>query len=197
MFHSQSAITGLSTGFNRLDENTSGFQQGDLIIVAARPSMGKTAFAMNLVESAIMSSDKSAVVFSLEMPAEQLISRMISSLGRINAGRVRDGKLEEDDWPRLTAAVNLLKDKKLFIDDLKADRNAFRIRRLVREHGEISMIMIDYLQLMNIKGFTEGRTAEISEISRSLKPLQKFKCNCAIAAEPWCGATPKQTAGEF
>lgn len=180
LFHSQSAITGLSTGFNKLDENTSGFQQGDLIIVAARPSMGKTAFAMNLVESAIMSSEKSAVVFSLEMPAEQLISRMISSLGRINAGRVRDGKLEEDDWPRLTAAVNLLKDKKLFIDDtsgISPTEMRSRIRRLVREHGEISMIMIDYLQLMSIKGFTEGRTAEISEISRSLKAIAKeFKC---------------------
>jgi len=181
LFKSDSAITGLSTGFSKLDENTSGFQSGDLIILAARPSMGKTAFALNLVESAIMAREgECAMVFSLEMPSEQLVARMMSSLGRINAGRIRDGKLEEDEWPRLTTAVNLLKDKKLFLDDtsgLSPSEMRSRVRRLVREHGKVSMIMIDYLQLMNIKGFTEGRTAEISEISRSLKAIAKeFEC---------------------
>ena len=181
LFKSNASITGLSTGFTKLNENTSGFQSGDMIIVAARPSMGKTAFALNLVESAIMTKeDECAVVFSLEMPSEQLVARMMSSLGRINAGRIRDGKLEEDEWPRLTTAVNLLKDKKLFLDDtsgLSPSEMRSRLRRLVREHGKISMIMIDYLQLMSIKGFTEGRTAEISEISRSLKAIAKeFEC---------------------
>lgn len=184
LFNSTSPITGLSTGFTKLDEYTSGFQPGDLIILAARPSMGKTAFAMNLVESAVMGADKPCVVFSLEMPADQLISRMLSSVGRINASRVRDGKLEDEDWQRLSSAVNMLQDKKLYIDDtagISPTEMRARMRRIAREHGEIGMVMIDYLQLMNIKGFTEGRTAEISEISRSLKAIGK-EFGCPVVA---------------
>ena len=117
LFNSDNAITGISTGFTDLDEKTSGLQPSDLIIVAGRPSMGKTTFAMNLVENALMRSEKSILVFSLEMPAESLVMRMISSLGRIDQTKVRSGRLDEDDWPRLTSAVNLLQERKLFIDD--------------------------------------------------------------------------------
>lgn len=180
LFNSDSNITGLSTGFTDLDDMTSGLQGGDLVIVAARPSMGKTTFAMNLVENAVVSQDKAVVVFSMEMPAEQLIMRMLSSLGRINQTKVRTGKLDEEDWPKLSAAVSKLKDRPLFIDDtpgLTPTDMRSRVRRIVREHGPCALIMVDYLQLMRVAGSSEGRTAEISEISRSLKAIAKeFGC---------------------
>ncbi|MGM0857621.1 MAG: replicative DNA helicase [Pseudomonadota bacterium] len=143
-----------------------------------------TTFAMNLVEHAVISSDKPVMVFSMEMPAESLMLRMLSSLGRIDQTRVRTGQLEDEDWPRLTSAVNLLKDKQLFIDDtaaLSPNEMRSRIRRVVREHGNMALIMIDYLQLMQITGFSENRTGEISEISRSLKGLAK-EFNCPVVA---------------
>lgn len=135
-----------------------------------------TTFAMNLVENALLATDKVVMVFSLEMPSEQLMMRMLSSLGRINQSKVRSGKLEEEDWPKLVSAVERIKDKKLFIDDtagISPSEMRSRIRRVVREHGDMAMIMIDYLQLMQIPGFSEGRTNEISEISRSLKAIAK------------------------
>ncbi|HZJ95353.1 MAG TPA: replicative DNA helicase [Thiopseudomonas sp.] len=185
LFNSEDTLTGLSTGFTDLDEITSGLQPADLIIVAGRPSMGKTTFAMNLVENALMRSDKAILVFSLEMPAESLVMRMISSLGRIDQSKVRSGRLEEDDWPRLTSAVNLLQERKLFIDDsagISPSEMRARARRVAREHGEIGMIMVDYLQLMQLGGSgSENRTNEISEISRSLKALGK-EFNCPIVA---------------
>ncbi|PAU76247.1 replicative DNA helicase [Halomonas salipaludis] len=148
--------------------------------VAEDVCVHNTTFAMNLVEHAVISSDKPVVVFSMEMPAESLMLRMLSSLGRIDQTRVRTGQLEDEDWPRLTSAVNLLKDKQLFIDDtaaLSPNEMRSRVRRIVREHGNIGLIMIDYLQLMQIPGFSENRTGEISEISRSLKGLAKeFGC---------------------
>lgn len=180
LFNSDETITGISTGYTDLDEMTSGLQKSDLIIVAARPSMGKTTFAMNLVESAIIKGDKPVIVFSMEMPAESLMLRMIGSIGRINLKKVFSGKLEEEDWPKLSSAVSQLKDKKLFIDDTPAltpTELRSRTRRIAREHGGIGMIMIDYLQLMQVSGKSEGRTAEISEISRSLKGIAKeFEC---------------------
>lgn len=180
LFERDEPLTGLTSGFSGLDKRTSGFNPGELIIVAARPSMGKTTFAMNLVEAGIMAQDKPVLVFSLEMPSDQLVTRMISSLGRIDQGKVRTGKLEPDDWPKLTTAVNMLNNRPLFIDDtagISPSEMRSRIRRLTREHGSPALIMIDYLQLMTIKGFTEGRTAEISEISRSLKAIAKeFEC---------------------
>lgn len=185
LFNSTEAITGVTTGFKDLDEMTSGLQPSDLVIVAARPSMGKTAFAMNLVESVLIKAEKPVLVFSMEMPADSILMRMISSLGMINQTRVRSGKLEEDDWPRLTSAVSMLKDKPLYIDDtagLSPTEVRSRARRVAREiKGEFGMIMIDYLQLMQIPGSTEGRTAEISEISRSLKALAK-ELNCPVVA---------------
>ncbi|MDX1340818.1 MAG: replicative DNA helicase [Reinekea sp.] len=171
-----SDIIGVSSGFTDLDKKTKGFKGGELIIVAARPAMGKTTFSMNLVEEAILNQEKSVVVFSLEMPAEQLLNRSFASLGRIDLGRVITGKLADDDYPKLVKAINLLKDKKLFIDDtagLSPSDMRSRLRRLVREHGDVGLIMIDYLQLMQIKGFSEGRTNEISEISRTLKAIAK------------------------
>ncbi|MDP0589382.1 MAG: replicative DNA helicase [Candidatus Endonucleobacter bathymodioli] len=184
LFNTGNAITGISTGFQDLDKMTSGLQSSDMIIVAARPSMGKTTFAMNLVENALLSSEKGVVVFSLEMPSEQLMMRMLSSLGRIDQSKTRSGQLEEDDWPKLLSAVERIKDRQLFIDDasgVSPQEIRSRVRRIVREHGEIGMIMIDYLQLMTIPGFSEGRTNEISEISRSLKSIAKEFCVPVVA----------------
>ncbi|QEA39063.1 replicative DNA helicase [Pistricoccus aurantiacus] len=184
LFNMQGEMTGLSTGFRDLDDMTSGLQPSDLVIIAGRPSMGKTSFAMNMVEHAVIISDKPVMVFSMEMPAESLMLRMLSSLGRIDQTRVRTGQLEDEDWPRLTSAVNLLKDKQLFIDDtaaLSPNEMRSRIRRVVREHGNMGLVMIDYLQLMQIPGFSENRTGEISEISRSLKGLAK-EFGCPVVA---------------
>jgi replicative DNA helicase len=180
LFQSGGEILGLTTGFIDLDRMTSGLQDSDLVIVAGRPSMGKTAFAMNLVENAASGSEKPILVFSMEMPAEQLVIRMMSSLGKIDQTRVRTGKLEQEDWPKLSAAMAKLKEANVFIDDTPAltpTEVRSRARRVAREQGSLGMIMVDYLQLMRVAGSTEGRTAEISEISRSLKAIAKeFKC---------------------
>lgn len=185
LFNNDEDLTGVTTGFDDLDDRTAGMQPSDLIIVAARPSMGKTTFAMNLVENALMGQDKPVLVFSLEMPSDQIITRMLASLGKINQTKVRTGKLDEEDWPKLTAAVNMLRDKPLFIDDtagISPNEMRTRVRRIVREHGEIGMIMVDYLQLMQVKtGNIEGRANEISEISRSLKALAK-ELQCPVIA---------------
>lgn len=174
------AITGLSTGFIDLDEKTSGLQEADLVIVAGRPSMGKTSFAMNLVEHAVLNSDQPILVFSMEMPAHSLMMRMLSSLGKIDQTRVRNGQLEDDDWRQLGSAMHQLKNRKLFIDDTPAltpTELRSRARRVAREHGKLGMIMVDYLQLMQVAGSNEGRTQEISEISRNLKSIAKeFSC---------------------
>lgn len=185
LFNTDDPLTGTTTGFRDLDANTGGLQPSDLVIVAARPSMGKTAFAMNLVENALFGAGKPVLVFSMEMPSDAIVMRMLSSMGRIHQGRVRSGKLEEDDWPRLTSAVSLLKDKPLYIDDtagLSPTEVRSRARRIAREtKKEFGLIMIDYLQLMQVPGNTEGRTSEISEISRSLKALAK-ELKCPVVA---------------
>ncbi|WP_022955444.1 replicative DNA helicase [Perlucidibaca piscinae] len=184
LFQSDEAITGLSTGFTDLDERTSGMQKGDLIIVAARPSMGKTTFAMNLVENALMRSGMPTLVFSMEMPAESIVMRMLSSLGRIDQTRIRSGKLEEEDWPRLTSTMTLLADQKLLIDDtpsLSPNDVRTRARRVAREQGPLGLIMVDYLQLMRVPGLESNRVNEISEISRSLKALAK-EMECPVIA---------------
>tara|TARA_Y100000385_G_scaffold60929_1_gene59471 strand:+ start:9468 stop:10880 length:1413 start_codon:yes stop_codon:yes gene_type:complete len=173
-------ITGLSTGYTELDKMTSGWQKSDLVIVAGRPSMGKTAFAMNLVEEAVLNNPLPVLVFSLEMPAESLIFRMLSSIGRVNQSKLRNGDLSDEDWRGFNSAFEKLKDTKLFIDDspgLSPMDMRSRVRRLKREHGDVGMVVIDYLQLMQIRGTSENRTGEISEISRSLKLLaREFKC---------------------
>ena len=177
LYHNGDALTGLSTGLKDLDERTSGLQPSDLIIVAGRPSMGKTTFAMNIAEHAAIQSNKPVVVFSMEMPGDSLAMRMMSSLGRIDQHRIRSGKLNDDDWPRITSAVHMLSEAPLFIDDTAALSPAelrARARRLMKEHGQLGLIVIDYLQLMKVPGSkSDNRTAEISEISRSLKSLAK------------------------
>ena len=182
---SKNSITGLASGFPDLDGYTSGFQESDLVIVAGRPSMGKTAFAMNLVENALMVDEpRPVLVFSMEMPGEALIMRMLSSLGRINQGHIRSGQLTDDDWPRLASTMTLLRDRPLYIDDTAAltpNEMRARARRLAREHGRLGMIVVDYLQLMRVAGTSENRTGEISEISRSLKALAK-EMSCPVIA---------------
>lgn len=180
LFRSGSDITGVPSGITDLDQRTSGWQPGELIILAARPSMGKTALALNFVESAMFQQPKPVLVFSMEMPSAAMIMRMMSSVGRIDQGKMRNGKLTEEDWPKLSAAVAKMKDKLLFIDDTAAltpQEMRARVRRTAREHGNPGMIMVDYLQLMTVAGVGEGRTQEISEISRSLKGMAKeFEC---------------------
>jgi replicative DNA helicase len=175
LFQQDNPITGVPTGWADFDEKTSGLQPSDLIIVAGRPSMGKTSFAMNMAENAAIQSKLPTLVFSMEMPGEQLAMRMFSSLGRIDQHKLRTGKLEDEDWPRLTSAVSILSEAPMFIDDTPAltpNEVRARARRMSREHG-LGLIVIDYLQLMQVHGTKENRTNEISEISRSLKALAK------------------------
>lgn len=176
LYESDDPLTGTTTGFTDLDDATSGLQDSDLIIVAGRPSMGKTTFAMNMAENVAIKARKPVAVFSMEMPGEQLAMRMLSSLGRVELGRIRSGKLLDDEWPRLTSAVSILAEAPIHIDDTPAltpsDLRA-RARRLKREcDGELGLIVIDYMQLMQAPG-TENRTNEIGLISRSLKALAK------------------------
>ncbi len=175
LFRSDSPITGVSTGFSDLDAMTSGLQPGDLIIVAGRPSMGKTSLAMNMAENAAVGQKLPVAIFSMEMPGEQLAMRMMASLGRINAHKVRTGKLEDDDWPRLTGAIGQMAEAPMFIDDsagLTPLELRSRARRLKREHG-LGLIIVDYLQLMQSTDVGENRATEISSITRALKNLAK------------------------
>lgn len=176
LFNKDSPVTGTATGFKNFDEMTSGLQKADLVIVAGRPSMGKTSFAMNIAEHAAIHGKVPVAVFSMEMPGEQLAMRLMSSLGRIDQHKVRTGKLEDDDWPRLTSAIGMLAETPLFIDDtaaLSPSELRARARRLVREQGPLGLIVIDYLQLMQMPGNRENRATEVAEISRSLKALAK------------------------
>jgi replicative DNA helicase len=175
LFNNDDPITGIATGFDKFDEMTSGLQRSDLIVVAGRPSMGKTSFVMNIAENAAIRMKLPVAVFSMEMSGEQLAMRMISSLGRINQQNLRTGRLEDSDWPRITSAITMLSEAPIFVDDTPAlsptDVRA-RARRIKREHG-LGLIVIDYLQLMNVPQNKENRATEISEISRSLKALAK------------------------
>lgn len=176
LYESGDAVTGIETGFKDLDDMTSGLQAGDLVIAAGRPSMGKTVFGINIAEHVAISSDKAVLVFSLEMPSDAIVMRMLSSLGRINQQRLRTGKLNDDDWPRLTSAISILSDAKMYIDDtpaLSPNEMRARARRVAQKEGGLSLIVVDYLQLMQIPGSKENRTNEISEISRGLKALAK------------------------
>jgi len=176
LFEMEGNITGAGTGFTDFDEMTSGLQPADLIIVAGRPSMGKTTIAMNIAENVAIQGDKPVAVFSMEMPGEALAMRMMSSLGRIDQHKVRTGKLDDDEWPRMTSAINLLAETKLFIDDTPAltpTEVRARSRRLAREHGQLGLIVLDYLQLMQSPSSGENRVQQISDISRGLKSLAK------------------------
>lgn len=169
------SVTGLPTGYTEFDDMTAGLQPTDLIILAARPAMGKTTFALNIAEHAAIRTKKAVAVFSMEMSASQLALRLISSNGRINAQRLRNGQLEDEDWSRVTGAIRMLREAKIFIDDtpgLSPEVLRAKARRLKREH-DLGLVVIDYLQLMSVPGNTENRATEISEISRSLKHLAK------------------------
>lgn len=171
-------VTGVTTGFIDLDKKTAGLQPSDLIIVAARPSMGKTTFAMNLCENAALAKDKPVLVFSLEMPAEQIMMRSLASLSRVDQTKIRTGQgLDDEDWSKIGSTLGIFKKKpNLYIDDssgLTPTELRSRARRVYRENGGLSLIMVDYLQLMRAPGFADNRTLEIAEISRSLKALAK------------------------
>ena len=185
-------ITGVASGFNDLDRRTAGFQVGDLVIIAARPSMGKTALMVNMAEHAVMSGDGAAppdagggvLIFSMEQPADQLVMRMLSSLGRIDQTRMRTGDLQARDWDMFNSARAMLKDKPLYIDDTPAltpNDLRTRARRVAAEAGGLKMVMVDYMQLMQSSGKHENRTNEIAEISRSLKAIAK-ELRCPLVA---------------
>jgi replicative DNA helicase len=175
LFQAEGNITGVPTGFDKFDDSTTGLHAGELIIIAGRPSMGKTTFAMNIAENAAIGHKTPVAVFSMEMPGEQLAMRMISSLGRIDQHHVRTGQLTDEDWPRITSAVHMLSEAKLFIDDtpaLSPGEVRARARRIKRQHG-LGLVVLDYLQLMQVPGGGENRATEISEISRGLKAMAK------------------------
>ncbi len=175
-------LPGLSCGFSDLDSKTGGFKNSDFIVVAGRPSMGKTALALNMVEHAVVGCNTPSLMFSLEMSAEQLVMRLLSSLARIDQSKMQRGDLEDHDWTKFSAAVSQLTDSPLYIDDSPSLTSADlrgRVRRVSREVGGIGLIVIDYLQLMRTSGKYENRTTEISEISRSLKALAK-EMHCPV-----------------
>lgn len=169
-------ITGIPTGFTELDRMTAGFQRNDLIIVGARPSMGKTAFALNIAQNVATKTDETVAIFSLEMGAEQLVMRMLCAEGNIDAHRLRTGNLSEEDWGKLTMAMGSLSNARIFIDDtpgIRIQEIRAKCRRLKQEHG-LGMVVIDYLQLiLGNSRYSENRQQEVSEISRSLKQLAR------------------------
>ncbi|WP_226038277.1 replicative DNA helicase [Aquibacillus saliphilus] len=174
--HNNSDVTGIATGFRDLDKITSGFQRNDLIIVAARPSVGKTAFALNVAQNVAIKTNENVAIFSLEMGADQLVSRMLCAEGNIDAQRLRNGTLEAEDWGKLTMAMGSLSNAGIFIDDtpgIRVNEIRTKCRRLKQEHG-LGMILIDYMQLIQGSANSkENRQQEVSEISRSLKGLAK------------------------
>lgn len=169
-------ITGVATGFRSIDKNTNGLQKGDLIIIAARPSIGKTSLALNIVEHVAIKGKKPAAIFSLEMPSEQLVNRFFASFGKINQGRLRTGQLNAEEWARMSEAHTTFWDAPIYIDDsptLTPIELRSRVRRLKRERDDLSLVVVDYLQLMTMDSRTENRAVEIAGISRSLKALAK------------------------
>lgn len=173
-------VTGLSTGFIDLDKRTTGLQNSDLIIIAARPSMGKTTFAVNICENVALAQDKPVLIFSLEMPANQLMIRILSSLSRVEQNKIRTGRLDDSDWASLSSSFGLLSSKKnIYIDDsssltpMELRAKARRLHSECRAQGGLAMIMVDYLQLMRVPELSDNRHLEIGEISRSLKALAK------------------------
>jgi replicative DNA helicase len=173
---SEGGITGLATGFTKLDAMTSGFQKGELIIIAGRPAMGKTSLAMNIIENVAIEQNKPVLVFSLEMPTEALTLRMISSFGHIDSKKIRAGKMTETDWNSFNHAVRALANNDILIDEtpsITPTEMRAKARRIKRQYPELAIIMVDYLQLMMVHGKSENRVQEISEISRSLKALAK------------------------
>jgi replicative DNA helicase len=171
-----SDVTGMPTGYTDLDQKTSGMQPGDMIIVAGRPSMGKTAFALNIAEHVAVEMGQPVAIFSMEMPGTQLAMRFLSSIGKLDQHRVRTGRLNDDEWQRLTYSLGKLHEAPIHIDEtpaLNATELRARARRLFRQYGKLGLIVIDYLQLMSSLRDNENRATELSEISRSVKALAK------------------------
>lgn len=175
LYHQQADITGISTGFAKLDQMTAGLHPGELTIIAARPSMGKTAFSLNIAQHAVLRQKKTVAYFSVEMSKESVMMRLLASEAKINMGEIRNGRIPDSAWPKLVAAASTLSDAPLYIDDtsgISPFEIRARARRLKKQHG-LDLIMIDYLQIMDLKQKIESRERAVSEISRTLKAIAK------------------------
>ncbi|MPM20598.1 Replicative DNA helicase [bioreactor metagenome] len=195
LYSSKAEITGITTGFKDLNKKINGMQRTDLILLAARPAMGKTAFSLNLVQNAALKGDASVAVFSLEMSKEQLVQRMLSAQANVELKKLKTGKLGENDWPRIIDAMAVLSNAKIYIDDtpgIKISELRSKCRKLKIEQG-LDLILIDYLQLMEGEGNNESRQQEISKISRSLKIIAK-ELNCPVVALSQLSRAPEQRA---
>lgn len=193
LYTSKEDITGITTGFDDLNKKTNGLQRTDLILVAARPAMGKTAFSLNLVQNAALKGDASVAVFSLEMSKEQLVQRMLSAQSHVELKKIKTGNLDENDWPRIIDAMSVLSNANIYIDDtpgIKIGELRSKCRKLKIEKG-LDLILIDYLQLMEGDGGNESRQQEISKISRSLKIIAK-ELNCPVVALSQLSRAPEQ-----
>lgn len=195
LYTNKSDVTGITTGFKDLNKKINGLQRTDLILIAARPAMGKTAFSLNLVQNAALKGDASVAVFSLEMSKEQLVQRMLSSQSSVDLKKIKTGTLNDNDWPRIIDAMAVLSDAKIHIDDtpgIKISELRSKCRKLKIEKG-LDLVLIDYLQLMEGEGNNESRQQEISKISRSLKILAK-ELNCPVVALSQLSRAPEQRA---
>jgi replicative DNA helicase len=195
LYTNKTEMTGITTGFTDLNKKINGMQRTDLLLIAARPAMGKTAFSLNLVQNAALKGDASVAVFSLEMSKEQLVQRMLSSQSNVELSKLKTGKLGENDWPRIIDAMAVLSNAKIHIDDtpgIKISELRSKCRKLKIEQG-LDLILIDYLQLMEGEGNNESRQQEISKISRSLKVIAK-ELNCPVVALSQLSRAPEQRA---
>ena len=195
LYTNKSEITGITTGFRDLNKKINGMQRTDLLLIAARPAMGKTAFSLNLVQNAALKGDASVAVFSLEMSKEQLVQRMLSAQSNVELSKLKTGKLNVNDWPRIIDAMAVLSNAKIHIDDtpgIKISELRSKCRKLKMEQG-LDLILIDYLQLMEGEGNNESRQQEIAKISRSLKIIAK-ELNCPVVALSQLSRAPEQRA---
>ena len=195
LYEEKSDVTGLTTGFRDLNKKINGLQRSDLLLIAARPAMGKTAFALNLVQNAALKGDASVAVFSLEMSKEQLVQRMIASQSTVELKKIKTGTLADNDWPRITDGMAILSGAKIHIDDtpgIKISELRSKCRKLKIEKG-LDLVLIDYLQLMEGEGHNESRQQEIAKISRSLKILAK-ELDCPVVALSQLSRAPEQRA---
>lgn len=195
LYEEKNDVTGLTTGFRDLNKKINGLQRSDLLLIAARPAMGKTAFALNLVQNAALKGDASVAVFSLEMSKEQLVQRMIASQSTVELKKIKTGTLADNDWPRITDGMAILSGAKIYIDDtpgIKISELRSKCRKLKIEKG-LDLVLIDYLQLMEGEGQNESRQQEIAKISRSLKILAK-ELDCPVVALSQLSRAPEQRA---
>ena len=195
LYTNKSDVTGITTGFKDLNKKINGLQRTDLILIAARPAMGKTAFSLNLVQNAALKGDASVAVFSLEMSKDQLVQRMLSSQSHVELKKIKTGTLDENDWPRIIDAMAVLSNVNIYIDDtpgIKISELRSKCRKLKIEKG-LDLILIDYLQLMEGEGNNESRQQEIAKISRSLKIIAK-ELNCPVVALSQLSRAPEQRA---